>query len=228
MNIHDSKVTLCAYIDPRFTSILTDENGNLKELVALLEVESKKNSDQLRETKQKIERTTSECFCSKEDNLLTKLVASEKKLEQSELLEFEANEKLIIAEERNVSHQLLESKLAASQKKLQRYELLEFEAQEKLINTEERLEEEQTKSKESQQLLRQIIRSMYFQAELCKDQARDSWVSVFVSHTTRFIPNTLHIIIILLLHGTSVSLHYTYTYRDINKRFNLQEEKSLS
>ena len=219
-----------------FTFILPDENGNLKELVALLEVESKNNFDQLREMKQKIEGIT-EFFHSKEDNLLTKLAVSEKKLQQYELLEFEIQEKGLTAEEKmekeqskcseskqllqsklattekNLEHyellefeaqeklinaeekmekernewkesqQLLQSKLATTEKKLQWYELLEFEAQEKRINAEERTEEEHSEWKESKQLLHKVIQSIYFQAELCKDQARDGWVGFNIGLT---------------------------------------------
>ena len=81
-----------------FNIIIPAENRNLKEQVSLLETESKKSSNQLRELKLKMEGVT-EYFHSSEDGLQRKLVTSERKLQRYELLEFEAQEKRISAEE---------------------------------------------------------------------------------------------------------------------------------
>lgn len=70
-----------------------------------------------------------------------------------------------------------QTKLAATEKKLLRHELFEFEAQEKRAFVEEQLERERNEWKDSKQELHKVIRSLYFQAHMLKNQARDGWVS---------------------------------------------------
>ena len=91
--------SLCLLTFKRINIILfhSVENRNLKEQVSLLEAMSKINFDQLRELKLKMKGIT-EYFHSEEDNFQRKLVVSERKLQQFELLYSEAQEKRISTE----------------------------------------------------------------------------------------------------------------------------------